>query len=128
MKKTLTKDITRYDDKMLLRLDGKTALAIGISILIAAPIGILLYFNVGAMPAIITSVAIIGISVILQLGTTSGMPLYKYISLTLLAVIDPRSRKKPYSRISGSTYERITVLTVDEESEKKSNETRKKKD
>ena len=125
MKKQLTKDITRFDDKMLLRLDGKTALAIGIGVLIAAPVGALLYFTAGTVPAVIVGIAVACAVVLLQLGTTGGMPLYKYILSTLLALLDPRSRRKPYSRQSGGTYERIMVLTVDEE--RTINETRKKK-
>ena len=125
MKKQLTKDITRFDDKMMLRLDGKTALAIGIGIVVAVPVGVLLYFTAGIVPAVIVSIAVACIAVVLQLGTTGGMPLYKYILSTLLALLDPRSRRKPYSRKSGGAYERITVLTVDEE--RTINETRKKK-
>ena len=119
MKKTLTKDITRYDDKMKLRLDAKTFKAIGISLAIAAPIFALLYFTAGAIPAVMVSLLVFGALVMLQVGTVQGIPATKYVSMIIKLTFSPRLRAKPYSRETSSVYNRITVFTETELKQKR---------
>lgn len=78
MKKTLTENISRYDDKMRLRLDKKTALAFLFAALPAALVGWLLNFIFSIMMWMPIIVTLFLALVMLQIGVKDGMPLYKF--------------------------------------------------
>ncbi len=125
MKKTLTKDITRYDDKMQLKFDMKTFRAIGISIAISAPIAILLYIMAGSIPAIMVAVFILAALIIVQCGKIKGLTLSSYIISIAIFAFCPKLKKKAYSRDQSSTCDRLVVLTDAEERRDKNAEEEK---
>ncbi len=114
MKKQLTKDITRYDEKMKLKFDAKTFKAVGIGFLFAAPTFFLLYFTAGSIPAVILSVFVLCALVLLQVGTIQGMTMSRYLGSVIKFAFIPKLRKKPYSREKSDVYSRLYVLTEDE--------------
>ena len=109
MKKALKKDITRYDEKMKLRVDLATLKAVGISVTVAAPIFLLLYFTAGMIPAVFVSFIAALALVILQIGKIDGISLAQYIGKMIRFVFFPKERKKHYSHDSGEY--RIQVMT-----------------
>lgn len=109
MKKALKKDITRYDEKMKLRVDLATLKAVGISVAVAAPIFLLLYFTAGMIPAVFVSFIAALALVILQIGKIDGISLAQYIGKMIRFVFFPKERKKHYSHDSGEY--RIQVMT-----------------
>ena len=109
MKKTLKKDITRYDKKMQLRVDGATLKAAGISFAVAVPIFILLNFTAGMIPAIFLSFTVLCVLMLLQVGKVDGISLSQYIGKILRFAFFPKERKKHYSHDSGEY--RINVIT-----------------
>ena len=109
MKKALKKDITRYDEKMKLRVDLATLKAVGISVAVAAPIFLLLYFTAGMIPAVFVSFIVALALVILQIGKIDGISLAQYIGKMIRFVFFPKERKKHYSHDSGEY--RIQVMT-----------------
>ena len=109
MKKTLKKDITRYDKKMQLRVDGATLKAAGISFAVAVPIFLLLNFTAGMIPAIFLSFTVLCALMLLQVGKVDGISLAQYIGKLLRFAFFPKERKKHYSHDSGEY--RISVMT-----------------
>ena len=109
MKKALKKDITRYDEKMKLRVDLATLKAVGISVAVDAPIFLLLYFTAGMIPAVFVSFIAALALVILQIGKIDGISLAQYIGKMIRFVFFPKERKKHYSH-DGGEY-RIQVMT-----------------
>lgn len=82
MKKTLTQNISRYDDKMRLRMDKKTAIAATISLSCALTIGIplcMLSILIGMPAAVIVFIA----AMLLQIGMIDGVPLLKMLRAML---------------------------------------------
>ncbi len=114
MKKQLTKDITRYDDKMKLKFDAKTFKAVGIGLLFAVPTFLILYFTAGAIPAVMVSILVLCALVLLQVGTIQGMTMSRYLGSIIKFAFIPKLRKKPYSREKSDVYSRLYVLTEDE--------------
>ena len=112
MKKTLKKDITRYDKKMQLRVDGTTLKAAGISFAVAVPTFLLLNFTAGMIPAIFLSFTVLCVLMLLQIGKVDGISLAQYIGKILRFAFLPKERKKPYSQDSGEY--RICILTEQE--------------
>ena len=127
MKKTLTKDITRYDDKMKLRFDAKTFKAVGIGFLFATPTFLLLYITAGAIPAVIISVFLLCALVLLQVGTIQGIAMSQYICSIIKFAFIPKLRRKPYSREKSSLYSRLSVLTEDELKQERRHENAEKR-
>lgn len=125
MKKTLKKDITRYDKKMQLRVDGATLKAAGISLAVAVPIFLLLNFTAGMIPAIFTAFTAFCALMLLQIGKVDGTPLAQYIRKILRLAFFPKERKKHYSQDSGEY--RIYVLTERELKQKERKITNGKK-
>lgn len=109
MKKTLKKDITRYDKKMQVRVDKDTIKAAAISLAIAIPIFILLWILAGMIIAIFISFSLACISILLQVGKIDGTSLLKYINKVFHFVFFPKNRQKCYSQDSGEY--RIKILT-----------------
>ena len=109
MKKALKKYITRYDEKMKLRVDLATLKAVGISVAVAAPIFLLLYFTAGMIPAVFVSFIVALALVILQIGKIDGISLAQYIGKMIRFVFFPKERKKHYSHDVGEY--RIQVMT-----------------
>lgn len=109
MKKTLKKDITKYDNKMRVRVDKDTIKAVGISLTITIPIFILLLFIAGMIIGIFISFSLTCVLILLQIGKVDGTPLLKYIIKILHFAFFPKSRKKCYSHDSGEY--RIKILT-----------------
>ena len=116
MKKALKKDITRYDEKMKLRVDLATLKAVGISVAVAAPIFLLLYFTAGMIPAVFVSFIVALALVILQIGKIDGISLAQYIGKMIRFVFFPKERKKHYSHDSGEY--RIRIMTEQEQKHK----------
>ena len=125
MKKTLKKDITRYDKKMQLRVDGATLKAAGISLAVAVPIFLLLNFTAGMIPAIFLSFTVLCALMLLQIGKVDGTPLAQYIRKILRFAFFPKERKKHYSQDSGEY--RIYVMTERELKQKERKMTNGKK-
>lgn len=96
MKKALTKNITRYDDKMRIKSDRPTILAA----LRSAALAVAAYFIVGMFASILVQMPIAVIvflaSFIFQIGTVGGMRLTEYVGEMLRLSGDPRARRKPY--------------------------------
>ena len=112
MKKTLKKDITKYDKKMQLRVDMATMKAIGISLAVAVPIFLLLIFTVGMIPAIFVSFTIACGLMLLQVGKVDGISLASYMLKVLRFAFLPKERKKPYAQDTGEY--RISIMTEQE--------------
>ena len=125
MKKTLKKDITRYDKKMQLRVDGATLKATGISLAVAVPIFLLLNFTAGMIPAIFLSFTVLCVLMLLQVGKVDGISLAQYIGRILRFAFFPKERKKHYSQDSGEY--RICVMTERELKQKERKMTNGKK-
>ena len=125
MKKTLKKDITRYDKKMQLRFEAATFKALGISLIVAAPIFLLLKITVGMIPATFIAFALACILMLLQIGKVDGISLAQYIGKILLFAFLPKERKKPYSQDSGEY--RIYVMSERELKQKERKMTNGKK-
>ena len=125
MKKTLKKDITRYDKKMQLRVDKATLKAAGISLAVAVPIFLLLNFTAGMIPAIFTSFITLCLLMVLQVGKIDGISLAQYIGKILRFAFFPKERKKHYSQDSGEY--RIYVMTEQELKQKERKMTNGKK-
>lgn len=109
MKKTLKKDITRYDKKMQLRFEAATFKALGISLAVAAPIFLLLYFVAGMIPATFIAFALACVLMLLQIGKVDGISLASYTLKVLRFAFIPKERKKPYSQDSGEY--RVRIMT-----------------
>lgn len=112
MKKTLKKDITKYDKKMQLRVDMATMKAIGISLAVAVPTFLLLNFTAGMIPAIFVSFTIACGLMLLQVGKVDGISLASYILKVLRFAFLPKERKKPYAQDTGEY--RISIMTEQE--------------
>ena len=125
MKKTLKKDITRYDKKMQLRVDKATLKAAGISLAVAVPIFLLLNFTAGMIPAIFTSFITLCLLMVLQVGKIDGISLAQYIRKLLRFAFFPKERQKCYSHDSGEY--RIYVMTEREQKERRNTQNEKKK-
>lgn len=97
MKKQLTEDITRYDDKMVLKFDKKTFKAAGIGLLVAVPVGILIGSLKGSIPALMIGSTVLIALFVLQIGTIQGMPLLAYLSGLLKILFCPGSFRRPYT-------------------------------
>ena len=112
MKKTLKKDITKYDKKMQLRVDMATMKAIGISLAVAVPIFLLLNFTAGMIPAIFVSFTLACGLMLLQVGKVDGISLASYMLKVLRFAFLPKERKKPYAQDTGEY--RISIMTEQE--------------
>mgnify|MGYP003463313637 CR=1 FL=1 len=126
MKKTLKKDITRYDKKMQLRVDSSTIKATGISLAIAAPIFILINLAAGMIPALFLSFTVLCILMLFQIGKIDGISLSQYIGKILRFAFCPKERKKHYSHESGEY--RIYVMTERELKQKRKEKQKCKKE
>lgn len=112
MKKTLTKDITRYDDRMKLKFDLKTFRAIGIGLGLAIPTFLITNRLVGSIQALLTSLMVLCGVVLILVGTIQGMTVWGYLTSILKQAFNPRRYQKPYSHEDGGY--RIVVLTDEE--------------
>lgn len=117
MKKNLTKNITRYDDKMKFRFDKKTIIALVKSVCIAAVVAFILYFILNLIFALFLGMVVGCIALIIQIASVDGMTMLDYIKITVKATIDPKMRKKPYQMQNDEPY-RICVLTSAEQKKK----------
>lgn len=125
MKKTLKKDITRYDKKMQLQLNKATLKALGIALAVAVPIFLLLNFTAGTIPAIFVAFTVACLLAVLQIGKVDGISLAQYASKALRFAFSPKGRKKHYSQDSGEY--RIYVMTERELKQKERKMTNGKK-
>lgn len=125
MKKTLKKDITKYDKKMQLRVDMATMKAVGISLAVATPIFLLLNFTAGMILAIFVSFTVACILMIFQVGKVDGISLAQYTIKVLRFAFLPKERKKPYAQDSGEY--RISIITEQELKQKERKNTNGKK-
>lgn len=121
MKKTLTENISRYDDKMRLRMDWKTARALIISALPAALIG-WFFSSTSIMVGIPIGVFVFLAAAMFQLGMINGIPLYSY---TIRILQQNKRRKLKYVYTDA---ERITLRDPEtEENDVKDEKKRKQK-
>lgn len=112
MKKVLTKDITRYDSKMKLRMDKRTFKAAAIGLMLAVPIYFLIDILLGeSIIAAIFAIATVAFALLVQVGTVDGIVLSEYISHICKFLFVNSSRRKHYDNGSGEPY-RIKVLTA----------------
>ena len=112
MKKTLTEDISRYDEKMRLRMDKKTVRAIAVSLLPSLFTGGILW-RISPLVALPAAVPLFLVLLLLQIGTVDGMPLTGYIA----AILRLSGRKRlPY--LYAGRGEEILPAPYREESEK----------
>lgn len=117
MKKNITKNITRYDDKMIFRFDKKTIIALAKSVCIAAVVAFILYFILNLIFALFLGMVVGCIALIMQIVSVDGMTMLDYIKITIKATIDPKMRKKPYQMQDDEPY-RICVSTTTEQKKK----------
>lgn len=101
MKKRLTENITKYDDKIRVRLDSKTFIAAIISLAIA----VIVYLAVNIVSFIIAVTAAtvtFALCFMLQISKVDQLPLYKYIATVLTMTFDERHSRKYYTHIATS--------------------------
>lgn len=104
MKKTLTQDITRYDNKIRLRLDLRTFRIAVVSALVGLVVGILLNYVSSFIYAVGMGVAAALFLFALQLVEKDGIPLIRRIPLMLAP-----PAKRQYEHTANIPGERLTV-------------------
>lgn len=109
MKKTLKKDITKYDKKMQLRFDKDTLKAGIISLILVVPLFLLINLTLGTIPAVFISFLIGCIAMLLQIGKVDGISLLKYIFKIFNFVLFAKNRKKCYAQDSGEYRIKISI-------------------
>lgn len=128
MKKTLTKNITRYDDKMRIKTDRPTILAALRSFALAAAVYILFGFFVSILIKMPIAVIVFFAAFIFQVGTVGGMRLSEYVGEMLRLTGDPRARRKPYEYTDG---ERLCIekgdVSGEEQGQKRNKEQKRKR-
>lgn len=77
MKKTLTENISRYDEKMRFRMDGRTVRALLVSAVPTLVVGFLLS-RITIMLGIPVAVCLFLSLLLLQIGLVDGMPAYQF--------------------------------------------------
>lgn len=126
MKKRLTENITKYDDKIRLRMDGKTFLAALISLVCA----LLVFIPVNAVSfiaAVTVSPAVFVVSFMLQISKIDSLPLYKYISTVFSMTFNKSKQSKLYTHGGGDVDGfRITVKEEFYEKEGQASENKEK--
>lgn len=101
MKKRLTENITKYDDKIRVRLDSKTFIAAIISLAIA--VIVYLAVNIVSFIVAITAATVtFAVCFMLQISKVDQLPLYKYIATVLTMTFDERHSRKYYTHIATS--------------------------
>lgn len=121
MKKNLTKNITRYDQKMMLRFDKKTMFALLKSVAVGGAIAFALYFVIGMIFAMFTGSIIAIVGLVLQVAAIDGVTMLDYIKSTIKSMIDPSIKKKPYQMVDDEPY-RICVSLSSKKKKGESNE------
>ena len=121
MKKNLTKNITRYDQKMMLRFDKKTMFALLKSVAVGGAIAFALYFVIGMIFAMFTGSIIAIVGLVLQVASIDGVTMLDYIKITIKSMIDPSIKKKPYQMVDDEPY-RICVSLSSKKKKGESNE------
>ena len=97
MKKTLTQNITRYDNKMTLRINVKTVKAIIISLIAAAIVFALFIKLFGMVITLILSVTVFLLVFIYKIGMVGGVPLSDYVRKIFRMLIKPGEQNLEYS-------------------------------
>ena len=82
MKKILTENISRYDEKMRFRMDGKTVRALLVSAVPTLVVGFLLS-RISIMLGIPIAVCLFLILLLAQIGLIDGMPAYQFVAAVL---------------------------------------------
>lgn len=121
MKKNLTKNITRYDQKMMLRFDKKTMFALLKSVAVGGAIAFALYFIIGMIFAMFTGSIIAIVGLVLQVASIDGVTMLDYIKITIKSMVDPSIKKKPYQMVDDEPY-RICVSLSSKKKKGESNE------
>lgn len=101
MKKTLTENITRYDNKMRLRLDMKTFKALSIALLPSVLVGGLLCKLSIMIGLPIMVLLFLGLAA-LQIGLVEGVPLYRF-----LRAVFASGKRREYLHL-GTAGDRLT--------------------
>ena len=109
MKKRLTENITKYDDKIRVRLDSKTFIAAIISLVIA--VIVYLAVNIVSFIVAITAATVtFAVCFMIQISKVDQLPLYKYIATVLTMTFDERHSRKYYTHgITSSDDYRIEI-------------------
>lgn len=101
MKKTLTENITRYDNKMRLRMDMKTFKALAIALLPSALVGWLLC-KLSIMIGLPVMVLLFLALAALQIGLVEGVPLYRFLRAAFAS-----GKRREYQHL-GTSGDRLT--------------------
>lgn len=120
MKKTLTENITRYDDKMRFRMDWKTGRAVIISLVPAALVGWLLC-KISIMIGLPIALAVFSGLMLFQIGTVDGMTLSAYIRVILRQL----GRKRLYYLYTETN--RLSIIDTEKGSESHAKKQKQKK-
>lgn len=111
MKKTLAQNISRYDNKMLFRLDKHTVKALLISLLF----GLLAYVILGIFLSLIYSISfavMVGLLVLLaQLVEVEGVPFIKIIIRSLFVPVV----KRQYEHTTSRCDDRLSIEKTQEQ-------------
>ncbi len=83
MKKTLTENISRFDDKMRFRMDGKTVRAVLLSAVPAGLIGFLLSRAVSVVFGLPLALCLFLVLLLGQIGLVDGVPAYRFAAAVL---------------------------------------------
>ncbi len=96
MKKRLTENIDRYDQKLRLSVDKKTAKAAGIALLPAVIILLILQFFLPIFIVAPVAAILFFILFLAQVSYVDGMTMATYIVETVRELLSPGSRIKTY--------------------------------
>ncbi len=78
MKKTLTENISRYDDKMRFRMDGRTIRAVLLSVVPSGLIGLLLSRATSVVVGLPPALCLFLLLLLGQIGLVDGVPAYRF--------------------------------------------------
>ncbi len=122
MKKTLTKNISRYDNKIRLRYNSRTLRILLVSVLIGFLVGYILSLVLQFVYAVGFGAIIALLLMMVQLVEMNGMPLIKYIFLILSPPI-----KRQYEHTAVLPEDRLILDKTERKDEKNSDKTQKAK-
>lgn len=109
MKKTLSQNISRYDSKTVLKINGQTIRALLIALVTA-----LLCYVLGSLiisgfdSLLVACVIFLGLAV-LQLGELGGVPLIKIVGMQIAYALGRRDIRL-YEHIEGDPAERLIII------------------
>lgn len=118
MKKTLTQNISRYDNKMMLKLNWRTVRALLISLLAALLSYVLISLLLSGFDALIGSCIMFFALAVLQLGEVGGVPLLKIVGMLIVDALGRRDIRS-YEHTADDPTERLIIERRTEYAERK---------